>query len=120
MRVLPVPGGLIELHEDGLTLIHFTGGLQVHARSHPTLQYRRRAREHGYDDVDLMSREHEVAHHLLAKALGLPRSPTLSEVAKGPGNVWWGWRDEEAAVLALQRYSRRLGLDLVAVLERPG
>lgn len=112
MRNIPVPGGVLELHDDGLTVTRYAGGLDVPARAHATPEYRRRALEHGYGgDVDLMSREHEAAHHLLARLLGLAHSPTLMGVVARPH--WWGWQKEEGAVLALQRYARAVGVDLV-------
>jgi hypothetical protein len=62
-----------------------------------------------------MSRQHELGHHLLAAALGLNHSPTMMALARG--TVWPRWRIEEAAVLALQAYSRAVGADLVALIE---
>jgi hypothetical protein len=80
-------------------------------------EYRARAEALGYgDDTALMSREHEIGHALLAVWLGQPYSPTLFGVATG--QHWPHWHDEEAAVLALQRYARVLGVDLVRVAER--
>jgi hypothetical protein len=112
---LPVPGGVIELNGSGLTTTRLVGLPPVDALPHDTDEYHQRAVEHGYgDDVYAMSREHECTHHLLARLLRLPCSPTLKGVATGVH--WQHWGAEEAAVLAFQRYAKCVGADIVALL----
>jgi hypothetical protein len=114
---LAVPGGVLELHAHGLTTTRYPGLPPVDACAQDTDEYRARAISLGYrSDTGAMSREHEAAHHLLARLLGLATSPTmyglaLQAAAEGP--YWPAWRVEEAAVLALQRYARSAGVDLV-------
>lgn len=60
-----------------------------------------------------MNREHDLTHSLLARALGLPHSPTLHDVAHGRAASDLHAIEEEA-VLALQRFARAAGVDLVA------
>jgi hypothetical protein len=111
MRTVTISGGRVELHADGLTVTHLPGG-HVPARAQDTDEYRQRAHDLGYgDDTALMSREHELAHTMLAGWLGLPYSPTLQGVATG--DTWPHWHLEEAAVLALQAYARALGVSIV-------
>lgn len=60
-------------------------------------------------DVWRMCREHEFCHHILAEAIGLPRSATLWAVAhpNDPDNISLAEQHaEEAMILAFQRYTR--------------
>jgi hypothetical protein len=112
---ISVPGGVCEFHSNGLTRVRYPGAGQVDALPHDTDEYHQRAAEHGYgDDVYAMSREHECTHHLLARLLRLPCSPTLKGVATGVH--WQHWGAEEAAVLAFQRYAKCVGADIIALL----
>lgn len=115
---LPVPGGVLELHAHGLTTTRYPGLPPVDACAQDSDEYRARAVSLGYgDDTARMSREHELGHALLAHLLGLASSPTMYGIAlhgAAEGPYWPAWRDEEACVLALQRYARSAGVDLVA------
>lgn len=117
MRSIRLGSSVLELHDSGLTVTRLAGGAEIPAWPQDDAAYRARALELGYgDETGLMSREHEVAHTLLAHLLGLPESPTLRGVADG--SFWPHWRAEEAAVLALQAYARAAGVSLVDVAER--
>jgi hypothetical protein len=115
---LAAPGCIVEMHAHGLTATRFPGLAPVDALPEDTGEYRARAVSLGYGgDTARMSREHELGHALLAHLLGLPCSPTMRGIAlreTGVGPFWPAWRDEEACVLALQRYARSAGVDLVA------
>lgn len=115
---LPVPGGVFEVHSHPFCSTRYPGLPPVDACPHDTDEYRARAISLGYrSDTAAMSREHEAAHHLLASLLGLPNSPTMYGIAlhaAAEGPFWPAWGHEEAAVLALQRYARSAGVDLVA------
>lgn len=115
---LTAPGGVVELHAHGLTTTRYPGLPPVDALAQDSDEYRARAVSLGYgDDTACMSREHELGHALLARLLGLPYSPTLYGLAlhaDAQGPYWPSWRTEEASVLALQRYARAAGVDLVA------
>lgn len=89
-------------------------GEVIPATPHETDGYRRTAAEHGYgSDTLRLCQEHELVHVALADWLRLLVSPTLQGVADG--RDWEHAWIEEAAVLAVQRYARTLGLDLWAV-----
>lgn len=113
---LNLAGAVIELHDSGLTRTLYAWG-DVPAWPQDDEAYRVRAFELGYGaDTALMSREHEITHHLIANWLGLPLSPTLGAVASG--SVDDDWRLEEAAVLAIQAFARAKGMDLLALAKR--
>lgn len=102
MRLLHIAACTVELHPDGLTVTVLPDGSRIDAVAQTDQAYLNRASDLGYGkDVDRMSRDHEVAHSLLAELLDLPASPTLTGVARG--EHWSYWREEEGAVLALQR-----------------
>jgi hypothetical protein len=78
------------------------------------------ARRLGYgEDVDAMTRDHDLLHALLADMLGLPCSLSL-KLAAGLANA--DDRQladiEEAAVLAVQEFVRAAGVDLVTLPAR--
>jgi hypothetical protein len=115
-------GSEIEMETSGLTTTLFGDGSFVKAWPGDSAEDRARAVSLGYakDDAALswdhlvaMSRDHEIGHALLAHWLGLPHSPTLTGVASG--RYWPHWQAEEAVVLALQRYARLAGVDLMAL-----
>lgn len=115
MQELAIGQATIELHDSGLTVTRFMDGTFVEALPHDTDEYRARAAELGYGkDTAAMSREHELAHAILARELRLPVSPVLWAVAHGEppptDNAW-----EEAAVLAFQAFARARGIDLVSL-----
>lgn len=116
MRVIRLAGAEIELHDTPLTVTRYPEG-EVPAYPQATDSYSSRARELGYGaDVDRMSREHELGHHLISHLLGLPCSPTMMGLAIGKHAACW--REEENAVLALQKLARMVGVDLVQIAER--
>ena len=114
MKLLRLRDATIELHESGLTITRFPEHFlkPVHAIPHDTDSYRKRAWDLGYgDDVQALSRDHEIAHSLLACWLGLDRSPVQQGLALGQPSPLWRW--EEGAVLGLQGFARSLRLDFL-------
>ena len=117
MRTLRLGSSTVEMHDSGLTVTVLHDGHRIDALPQDDEAYRKRARDLGYGDaIFVMSREHEIAHGILAHVLGLGESPTLRGVAQS--NYWREWPAEEAACLALQRYARAAGVNLVEVAER--
>lgn len=89
-------------------------GVRVPAAPHDTASYRETAASHGYGaDTIMLCREHEIMHNLLAAWLGLPESPTMRQVAGGGLAPTPLSSLEEGAVLAIQRFTRALGVDLL-------
>jgi hypothetical protein len=116
MKTIHLAGADIEMHDDGLTVTRYPEG-EVPACAQDTDAYRRQSCDLGYgSDTARMSREHELAHHVLAWLRGLPCSPTMMGLAIGQYAA--NWRQEEAQVLALQAFARSAGIDLQAVAER--
>jgi hypothetical protein len=74
------------------------------------------ARELGYKTAVHMNRHHDLTHMMLSHWLGLPFSLTLKGVADG--HEWPQWRDEEAAVLAVQKFANSAGIDLLKVAKK--
>lgn len=102
-------------HGDGLTRTTFADGGEVianwmvHDCQHAT------ADEYTIP-VDVMNRQHDLAHSILSAVLGLPASPTLAALAEG--RRWPAWHIEERAALALQGFAHAAGVDLEQVAER--
>lgn len=114
---LVLAGCVVCLCEDGNTLSLYPDGATVHARAEDTDAYRLTAAAHGYgDDTAALSREHELGHHVLAHLLGLSYSPTMRAIGLGQSDPTG--LVEEAAVLALQRYARAMGVSLIEVARR--
>lgn len=116
MTSLLIAACRVELHPDGRTVTHLPDGSTVLAYPHvaethgpeEVAAYAERARELGYgNDVFACSADHEIAHSLVAAALGLDASPTLVAVARG--EVFEHAALEETAVLAVQRLARAMG-----------
>ena len=63
-----------------------------------------------------MNAEHDLIDNFLAHWVGLARSPALYGIATDEHSHFW--REEEAAVLAIQALARALGVNLVQVAER--
>jgi len=117
MQSLRLGSSVIDFFDGDLTVTTLADGKRIPACPQEGDEYRRRARDLGYgDDIAAMSRDHEVAHTLIAVIIGLPESPTLRGVADG--KFWPHWRSEEAAVLGLQQFARAAGVDLIAAAER--
>jgi hypothetical protein len=122
LEVIKLAGADIILCDDGLTITRYPDDTEVLARApHSSWaeqsaidSYCAQAAELGYgDDVDAMSREHEIAHHVLASVLGQPHSHTMWAVAHGTKDI--SGAAEEAAVMALQRFARKRRANLVDV-----
>lgn len=117
MSAVPVPGGVLEVADHAFCTTLYPGLPAIDAAPQDTDEYRARAVSLGYgDDTAAMSKDHEAGHHLLAGLLGLPCSPTMRGIAlhaAGIGPRWPRWREEEAAVLALQAYARACGVSLL-------
>jgi hypothetical protein len=117
MRAIKLGVAVVELHDNDTTITRLNNGRSVPAAPQRNSAYRERARSLGYgSDTAAMSREHEIAHSILAAVLGLKESPTLAGVAAE--RFWPFWDKEEAAVLAFQAYARAAGIDLVEVAVR--
>lgn len=102
--------------EGPVTTITFSDGKTVTAAPQDNEEYRSRAESLGYgNDTKRMSREHETCHLLLCRWIGLNESPTLRGVAEG--KYWPHWRDEESAVLSLQKLLNTLNIDPVSLLD---
>src|SRR4051794_15326091 len=116
-EILVLAGSAIEFRPDGMTVTLYPDGAVVDACAEDDDLYRQTAIDHGYGaDTALMSREHELAHHLLAHLLGLPHSPTLRAVATGSSDP--SGPAEEQAAMALQRFARQVGVSLEEVARR--
>lgn len=116
-EILRIGKVTIELLPDGGTITKLGQGMELVAYPQDNITYRERALELGYGaNTALMSREHEIAHSLLAYWVGLKHSPTFEGVAKA--KHWDHWRAEEAAALGLQTFARCSGIDLVEVARK--
>jgi hypothetical protein len=103
---------VVEVFSDSLR-ITLPDGATVLAMAEDTPEYRATALETGYnDDLDALCREHEIIHVALAHLLKTT-SPTMDHVSERRPVALWLREMEEDAVLAIQRYTRALGIDLV-------
>lgn len=108
--------GTVTLHHgDGQTVTRLSNGGEVRANWLIQPGQAETAAEYGIP-LDSMNRTHDLAHAILAHALGLPESPTLAGVASG--RHWPAWAMEEHACLALQAYAAAAGVDLERVASR--
>lgn len=99
-----VPGGWFECWGLDHCRIVFDDGSTVPASPDGTQGQADTARDLGYYAVERMVLEHDLAHHVLAECRGLDRSATLHAVAHGTSAP--DASEEEALVLAFQRYAR--------------
>jgi hypothetical protein len=116
MAVVMIRLGRVQVRittEEVVTRFEDGKGIRGHLREQPGQA--EMALDLGYENAEAMNREHDLAHSLLSYWLGLVHSPTLYGQAIGRPSAFW--REEEAAVLALQRYARTMGIDLVEVAE---
>jgi hypothetical protein len=112
MQSIALGAVAVEIH-DGWTVTRFSDGQEVHALHGEQPGQADLAVRLGYRAAAAMNREHDLGHSILAHALRLPHSPTLHDVAHGrPATDLHAI--EEEAVLALQRFARAAGVDLVA------
>ena len=95
---------------DAYTVTTFPDGLQLVAMHSEQPGQAETAARLGYPNADAMNREHDAFHSLLAHWLGLPCSPTLHAAASG--RRYPHWREEEDAVLAVQRFALAAGIDI--------
>jgi hypothetical protein len=100
------------------TLTRFPGGLTCLGFHRVQPGQREVAEDWGIGPAKRMNEEHDVTHSLLAYWLRLPYSPSLMGAAKQKRAEVH--REEESAVLALQRYARALNLDLVQLAQSYG
>lgn len=100
------------------TRIILADGKSVPAIPHDTASYRQNAIQHGYgEDTLLFCKEHELTHVALSHWLGM-ESPAVRAVAE-QSKVWDPrYAEEEAAVLAIQRFARGYGIDLLGRARR--
>jgi hypothetical protein len=117
-RIVVLGWTVVELWGHDFTRTILPDGVEVPAAPQDNADYRSRAHALGYgQDSAAMSREHELGHVLLSYILGLPESPALRSAANnaGPSDLTGM---EEDAVMALQRFARAAGVDLVEVALR--
>lgn len=117
-RIVVLGWTVVELWGHDFTRTILPDGTEVPAAPQDDDSYRERAAVLGYGaDTASMSREHELAHVLLSYILGLPESPALRAAANdaGPSDLTGM---EEDAVMAIQRFARAAGVDLVEVALR--
>jgi hypothetical protein len=114
MVTLTFGGTTVQVLADG-TQIEFADGTTVVGQPEDTDAYRHTAQTHGYGaDTLSLCIEHEVMHVALADWLGVSDSPTMKAVRTNRLTDDLPFRTlEEAAVLAVQRYARAAGIDLV-------
>lgn len=116
-EVLVLGATVFEIWPDCVRTILPDGGVVVGAPQ-DNESYRATAFRLGYGaDTAAMCRDHEAAHSWICALLGLPASPTLSVVAhcEPGGGLTCA---EEDLVLALQRFCRLAGIDLMARMGR--
>jgi hypothetical protein len=81
----------------------------------PMLEQAETAAALGYGaDVDALTRDHDFLHAWLADVLGLDASASLTLAAGGVADPDIAGA-EEAAVMALQRFARLVGIDMAAL-----
>lgn len=116
-QILVLGGTVVEVWGDSLRTI-LPDGATVPAAPQDNDAYRATAARLGYgDDTLRMCLEHEAAHSAVCAWLGLTESPTLGRVARGQGST--AVTDaEEDMVLAIQRFCRASGIDLLARLRK--
>lgn len=114
MKRIYIGPTVVEVRERHVLSI-LADGARIEAEPHETAEYAATAESLGYgSDVEAMNRDHELMHHILAHALGLPESPVMRAVAD---DTWQHDPDgklklEEDAVMAVQRLARAYDVDL--------
>jgi hypothetical protein len=106
----------VEVYPDSTRII-FPDDAEIVGAPQDTDAYRATARQYGYgDDTLTLCQEHEVMHIALTHWLGI-ESVTM-RVLRGEADVQALSDLEEAAVLAVQRFARAAGVNLIEVLCR--
>lgn len=120
---LPIPGGRLRQHADGLVELLYDGLPALPSWPHDTPEKRREAADVAGGDLFLANLHHEVFHTVvLPLALGQPYSPSLHRLAEHKAGLretyheWWGL--EENAVLAIRLYAAVLGIDVLRLARR--
>lgn len=104
---------LVTYHDGYLRTILPTGEI-VHAIAHHDESYAATARRLGYLDVEMLNRDHDLVHSLLAHWLGMPCSPALQAAASGARDTELTGAEEDA-VMAIQRFANLAGIDLTLI-----
>lgn len=111
-QVLTFGETLVQVWPDCVRTI-LPGGAIVMAAPQDNDAYRATAGHLGYgEDTARMCAEHEAAHTAICAWLGLAESPTLRQVAHGRPDTFISGVEEDV-VLALQRFARAAGVDLL-------
>jgi hypothetical protein len=82
-ETLSLPNGLVYEIHDGFVRSVFPDGAEAVGVFDYSPESLARADALGYLDATVMHREHDLAHHLVAQALGHPWSPVLHALARG-------------------------------------
>jgi hypothetical protein len=107
----------VEIH-NGYTVTRFPNGKELHAAHAPQPGQEKTALELGYgDDIEAMNRDHDMLHSMLCYMLGLKCSVTLRNVAMKLPTEDVQFHEEEA-VLAVQRFAKLMGIDLMLIARR--
>lgn len=111
--------GKIEVFDDGC-VVTLPDGSVIPGKPEDTDSYRATAAEHGYgDDTLKLCKDHEILHMAFALWLGMAESPTMRFVADGvdrDDEMLRGY--EENAILAIQKYTHAMGIDLVELFRK--
>lgn len=118
MHSLSFGDTLVEVFTDS-TRITFSDGSTIFGAPEDTDSYRSTAMQHGYgEDTLRLCQEHEVMHIALCHWLGI-HSPTMTLLRHGDDESLHQLNClEEAAVLAVQRFARAAGIDLIARMKQ--
>jgi hypothetical protein len=113
-------GDVVVLVDDRGTLITWSDGTSVPGEPEDTDSYRKTAIELGYgDDTLAMCQEHELLHVALCYWLGVP-SPVMEALRRRPAEMAGAETREleEAAILAVQKFAKATGVDIVYQMSR--
>lgn len=111
-----IRGTTVSLSNGGATVV-FPNGDVIDAVPHDTDSYRDTAERHGYGtDTLRLCQEHELVHLALCDWLGLGESPTFVRILAGETAPCKLNGLEEDAVLAVQRFARAAGIDLIKLM----
>ena len=101
------------------TLITWSDGTFVSGAPEDTDTYRKTALDYGYDaDTLALCRDHELLHVALCHWLGVP-SPVMDALRLRADMVGVEIRIlEEAAVLAVQRFARAMGAEIIDAMAK--